>query len=1216
MDIRGDLEHARHEGSVEPLQSSLTDSADRAHDHHRLRPPDITLQSTKSGQTSARHRCEKWAVRWHFWPLAPQLAWLVPPLTSWAKFKPVLRSALIAWIMMFFMVVSPIEKQLGNASFLVIVISLMQPAELPFTGILERELFMLLFGLCSWAWACVAIAIAHATRKNKIPAAETLASEIYAGKHIEKAPSIVYAVFLAGGAAVWLYLKTRFGPSPFLFSSIIACLTLDMLLTNAPLFPYPYYLLGSSILLPMVLKVGVTLIVSLICFPKSVNSLFVDRIVLVLHPLSAALRVQLEQFESSPLDPNFNFLKVRNTVGQGERAVPLVSAATRLLSREISFGLASGEDLRKIEKLVKALVAPANGWSQYFSVIESDLRSGHFPKAEVAMTRPHSPSHTPRTRTPLASRPPSRSHTPEQSQLDLREHLNTGAHEGESSEAHNSVVSRQTADGGDASDAVSTSRPTSVLHERVGRLNLLLSKAPIYSHLHRHPSHHGQDSPSLSTSLHHHHRHSFFNGHHHQSGEPHHTVGTWEFLRFADLEQKLHTKSADFITDRVFSAVGESSMNIIKANAEAIDEIVVWLQELNVSRYQLFLARFTGKPRPHGLHAAKPLIVAINNLQRALAKFRDSDRLQVIDMFKSSIEHRGSGKVLPHRYLFQAFVHQHTNIVFSQRLLKLLQELRRLSEQRPCGQFWMPALPRIFRRETWMSIFGPTDGSNGPMHEVTDNLDHPENEWYKDKGLGGASPRDPDCLEPSSVLQKLSTGVHRCFERLWQGNLLFAVKAAALTGLLGLPFFLSASAGFTQRQKGLWTLFIAQLSFGRHRGDSISAFITRTLCTVAGAAVSLVIWYVAAGSGRASPYAFMVVWAFAVIPIFMFRIYWPYSSQTALITTLTIAVCVGYSWKDSYNPASYTSPGHGWEVAWRRLVEVIMGATAAVIWSFLPPSSTLRQYLRHSHAASIHRLGTLHCKLISFTLKHDGDEGDVDPALLSAEIIALRAKLRQLDAKKEQVSYETSLRGRWPRERYEMLFETQLSLSKLLSAAVIVSQQLGPGFSRALLRRTCFAQQGFMADVLTAYTLCSTALRTAQPLPQLCPVLFARYLSEAGSLFRAPNAQRDNKFDLEDEQKLGLPKEMTVKVLQSEEYCAFAVGVVTLSHIVMTLDKLVLATKQLVGESFEIPAELYHEDQRKMKMEHRIGHDRRKGEDSQEHTGPSNSCGENLHNMA
>lgn len=253
---------------------------------------------------------------------------------------------------------------------------------------------------------------------------------------------------------------------------------------------------------------------------------------------------------------------------------------------------------------------------------------------------------------------------------------------------------------------------------------------------------------------------------------------------------------------------------------------------------------------------------------------------------------------------------------------------------------------------------------------------------------------------------------------------------------------------------------MSQLTLSRHRGESIFALVSRLMSTFFGAAVGLVIWYMADGSRSANAYGLLVVWGAFSIPMMAVRLYWPVPI-TGIIGTVTVSLVVGYSWKDQNNPAY--GPGTGWDVAWRRFLEVLIGSSAAVIWSFIPPSSTLRQYLRRNHAASIHRAGALHCRLLAFTANHD--ELEVDPSRLSADLISHRQKLRRLDVLKNNVAYETSLRGRWPAERYANLFETQLQLAKLLSAAVVVAQRLGPAYSRALLRRTRFANEGFTADV-------------------------------------------------------------------------------------------------------------------------------------------------------
>lgn len=1088
------------------------------------------------------HRPQTWKRRLEelgIWSLVPQVAWIAIPFQSWARFKPVLRSAIVAWLVAFFMVISPIERNLGNASFLVLVIALLQPAELPLMGLIEREAFLLLFCLAAWAWACIAIKIADAARSTRLLPSEVNLQLVYEGAYVEAAPSIVCCLFLGTGSAFFLYLKMRYGASPFIFSAIIACLTVDIILTTAHLFPYPNYLIGQSILKPMALKSAVTIVVGATFFPKSVNSLFVDRVVLVLKPLQQALRSQEEQFKSSPLDPEFDFLKTRNIVGQSERAVPLVTGASRLLSRELSFGLAGGKDLATVERLVKALVAPANGWSQYFAVIENDLRSGHFyqPERGRASAPPTRP--TSRAPTPLPSRPPSP--------------------DGEREQSH-TYSPAESVHGGHGSHGV-----------HGGRLGALLAHLP-----HRR-SFHGDHSnpPSPAPSRHHHH-------HHHHHATP---VGTWESLRFAQLEERLHTKSADSTTDHVFTVLGSSSAGIMAANAAAIDFVVNWLGTLNAHRYDLFMARFTGRKARTVMQERgswiKSTAEAIAELESALQQFKTRDRLEVVALFKAAVDQHRGEKPLPHRYLFQAFVHQHTSIVFAERMIALLQKINDLERTRMVGRLWFPSLPSIFKLDTWFNS-DDLSGKNEGFEEDGEN--HREEEWYEEQGLGGASPRDPDSMEPTTLLQQWGTTAHIWVERLFSGNLLFAVKVATLSGLLSLPFYFRSTAGFCQREKALWTLFMAQLTFSRHRGEVLYALVSRLLCTVFGGIVAMLVWYIASGSGRANPFAFMAVWAVATIPIFIFRLHQPYSPPIAMISSITIAVVVGYSYKDAYNPAPYTAQGVGWSVAWKRLVEVAIGTTAAAIWSLVPPTSTLRQYLRTSHAATIHRIGTLHCQLLAYTLNHGHSNGpsrsptdhDVDPAQLTADIISLRGKLRVLDAKKHSVTYETSLRGRWPKERYEKLFEVQLALTKLLSAAVVVSQQLGSGYSRGLLKRTKFAQVRFMADVLSVYSLCSTALRTAQPLPQLSPILFARYLSDAGFLFADRRGEDEGDDDPDDHPHSGLPRHLTVELMESPEYMSFAVGVITLSGIVLFLDRLQLATKELVGESFELPPELYY----------------------------------------
>lgn len=169
-------------------------------------------------------------------------------------------------------------------------------------------------------------------------------------------------------------------------------------------------------------------------------------------------------------------------------------------------------------------------------------------------------------------------------------------------------------------------------------------------------------------------------------------------------------------------------------------------------------------------------------------------------------------------------------------------------------------------------------------------------------------------------------------------------------------------------------------------------------------------------------------------------------------------------------------------------------------------------------------------------------------------LIAIRNKVRRLATLKANISYEWSARGRWPLKRYNELEEVELQLSKLLTHAISICEYLGPTYSRALLRRTHFLDPLFLADCIAVLTMCATALRTSQPLPQIVPILIDRYLKCApGFQFRVNPEDYSNTVDLdptanqstsaEEESIDKLPKIVTFETLETKEYQTFAVGV-------------------------------------------------------------------------
>ena len=159
-----------------------------------------------------------------------------------------------------------------------------------------------------------------------------------------------------------------------------------------------------------------------------------------------------------------------------------------------------------------------------------------------------------------------------------------------------------------------------------------------------------------------------------------------------------------------------------------------------------------------------------------------------------------------------------------------------------------------------------------------------------------------------------------------------------------------------------------------------------------------------------------------------------------------------------------------------------------------------------------------------------------------------------------------------------------------------VVEHLEPAWSRAFLKRTRLLDADFQGDVLAVISawveriapdasltnwlgMVSTALRTGNPLPQITPCpLLDRFMVYTHGL---------NVIRHEADDDYGLPRTMTIDTLENEQYLyvlpfvvvflslkcfyrCFSVGVTTAFGIVLRLDKLMVATKELVGEQYHI----------------------------------------------
>ncbi|KAF7419671.1 hypothetical protein PC9H_002263 [Pleurotus ostreatus] len=1146
------------------------------------------------------------------------LQW-IPANWTWSKIKPVIRCAAAAWICTVLFLIPRVEIFMGQASFLILIASFLSPPSDPFMSVLEREAIILVFVLIGWGWASLGIKLADLARHTKDPAASL--QDIFSGRYVEAAPTVIQAAFIFFGSTFFLYIKASQGPGPYLFASIFGCICMDICLTTSVLFPYPFYSIGQAIILPLAFHSGVALLCSILIFPVSISAQFTQNLTNVLRPLQTSLALHRSLLEgssssppnlhptdsNSPVTPSSDSTSqtqsqsqppsastltstLKQTVSKSESGLIPLAASARLLRSDLIYTRFAPLDWRNVQKVARRIAVRANGMAVYWELVDpeksrfsaSGVASGVASGIATPMrggggSVPGTPIIGSATlpadnSIPLAqrmSRPPSRS----------RPGSRPGSRRGSRAP---SLIRNGTAEDGDepATPTLSTitqfPQTQSQTHSH--------SHANLLGHFHRHPHLHSIHLHSALKRLSLSHPPGSPNSpHHHYQPSSEFAVGVFESQRYLNLEAKrLHDPLEEEHTREANALLKDSCGDMIGVCEEGIKEIVDWLGRARDGRL-----RWTGwgeagneKQEKMWKDGCEKLRSVRVKVARELEVFMEKKRHKVLDPYRLAFEpkdipgrksrfdldfeedkdEREHQTVPPHRYLFRCYVYQYHLLQFSHNLLQMFDEILKMEAERRRNKLWTPAHNILFSWRNWEAVENlEKDDDENP--EMIPGI---QPTWSAD--LGEPMPRDPDALPPRNAFELVMNGLYRLALAMGHGNMVFAIKAAILTVIMCLPSFIKASSGFAYRNRFVWAIFMGQLTLARFRGDTTFGLTARILATFFGCIAGLIMWYISAGTGHANAYGLGAVCAVCFPFFFYARLYWPGPPMTNIIFFVTTVLVVGYSYQDNYIVVA-ASPGSGWDVAWACLLpceSLPQNSQGGVLtcgfslFSFFPPSTTIRSYQRTTLATTAAELGAIYCAIISFANAPKDDENQS----IITSLIAVRSKLKRSIVLKANVVYEFSLRGRWPGKRYQRVIELQLYIAYSLSHLMSVVEHMEPAWTRAFLRRTRFLDSDFQGDVLAVISMISTALKTGHPLPQITPCpLLDRYMERNHGL---------NVIHVDSEEDYGLPRTLTLSTLENEQYLRFCVGASTAYSIMTQLDRLMVATKEIVGEQYHI----------------------------------------------
>ncbi|GAA5991944.1 hypothetical protein JCM11641_001599 [Rhodosporidiobolus odoratus] len=1152
-------------------------------------------------------------------PLPSWMEW-IPPHLNWKGLRPVIRASVAAWCGLLLMLCGPSQRMLGQASFLVLVVATICPASLPIASMLEQSFFQFLLVSCSWAWGSMALAIAHAARHRYkwtqaefatnaaarlaspgMTAAEVSAAvrlSIFHGDYLEASSSVVCGVFLGAGAGFLLWLRGYLGPGPALFGVIFAMILQVIMLTTGVLFPYPYYSIGLIFFIPFCCQQAINIACTFLILPETLAHQFSDRLIATLQPMQKVIQDQKDMLKANPRTEDWlKFKSLRTGTNAAIGGIALLGLSETNLTREISYARVSGRDLATILQKMRILTQRTTGFPQFYEVIEkhlhreeSDAKGG--PVADdlivhLGRSRANSVTHSPSSS--RGASPTRERHEPDGSATvadpdALNKALARVQHLSEPRGHHSSSNSVTFSPSPFASSPLSpTPQPGSVSRrpsDSLLRRNRLSSGslADLEEHSTRdsegHPSgnghHHHSSSPSHRRSR----RRSRSRNRHGKSSSSHISipsllhdvlhpvldikpVGVIESTAYMDLEDYLHNARDEEHLEHIVQLLSSSSDELINTLDSSVGHLISTIRRFkSAGSTWASIFRYDDKAVEDIISKSR---AQLSELKSAHEAYRDAKRLEVIKPFSKLFDPYGAeargeydgedeeAAGPSHRGLFWAFAYQHSLLSWSEALIDLFETMVKIEEKRRRPRFWFPDW-----RKARFARTGAQEQDYG--EEDPDAL--------RDLNMQAFSaPRNPDYTPPQTLFQVLGIKLHQVADRLTRRDALFGLKAGILIGLCSMPAYFPSTAFFFYRERGIWVLVMICLTTNQYIGDVLFGFLVRVFGTIAGAAIGLLVWSIAAQTGRGNPFALAATTAVAYPLIFFWRVHFM-PPMTAILPAVTAQLVIGYSWQDAHYPALSTV-GYGWDVAWRRFVCVMIGISIAFVGAFLPPATRQKVTIRRTYAKVISRMGGLIAQILSFA---NTKKGPVKPPkVIINNLTALRQRVNRTVQAKAMARFELSLQGEWPSDLYASLQSLQMEMLDQLGQLAGVISKLDEKWTKALLHRTQLSNPRFLQELLATVQLISSAFDYATPLPYVYNPLLERFLKSPEAIATGHNYGYDVTLDQEIE---GIPLHVNLETICSLEYLRFSSGVSQCYAVINRLDRLMFVAKSLVGEQF------------------------------------------------
>lgn len=233
--------------------------------------------------------------------------------------KILFKCSLAAWIITVFIVINPVLKVVGQASFFgILVIFIAPPSGVVFIGVMIGV--MLMFGIClGWTWGVITMKAALATRpaadlQRQYRALQEAATRnttyvqqasgqatfqqvaIFEGFMLDTRVTVTY--FCMIGLFIYLVARLRVGAPKLIFVQMFSTIIIDIFLTTGPLLPTFNGTIPRTLIIPAGIGIGVSLVCNVLFFPKSTQHIVLEDMAKMLKPMGTLLDATLIHFRA------------------------------------------------------------------------------------------------------------------------------------------------------------------------------------------------------------------------------------------------------------------------------------------------------------------------------------------------------------------------------------------------------------------------------------------------------------------------------------------------------------------------------------------------------------------------------------------------------------------------------------------------------------------------------------------------------------------------------------------------------------------------------------------------------------------------------------------------------------------------------------------------------------------------------------------------------